>query len=913
MLRGSFTALLILVLGLKASASSVKLDVQFVGEAVHIELSGQEQWNYNIQRTTEKNKTFIDLQVPRIDQSSVSNLERFSAPFVRSVQVLRQGVDGQDTIRFELKDEDVESFDYLTDQPSRLIVDLFKASGPVSNKEVVLPQKASSPKEVKPRASKVNEASTRTPASDTLVINQDSGQLNRDTTPRAGVFDGADPHFDRFSIKDYEVREDAILASRENVYLEFPILKQSNDILSKMLARPPVYLVEAKDTEENKQARLLVQLFSNKRFNVFLKTLNWFLEKYPQSEYDELVRFMWADAHFAQWREGGNVSDYDLAMIRYRQAMEKYPQSPLAERTLMLMSFSTLERGDYLATLRQFQAHIRNRPNSPNRDLSRLGIAESFLKIKRFEDAINQLNEIEKDAQRQYALQAAYLKGDVYFEKKDYPNAIKEYSAALSKFPDKGNEFPNAVYNQAAALFWTGEHRKSLELYSQFLQKFPSHPFSGYAMTRIGELLEILGADKTRVVGSYLEAYFRYGNEPSARVARMRLLSERMPQMKEKELENAIKEIESIVKNEKDLPKLEQFSTILISDGLSKRKEYEESIRRLIKYYQANPTSADTQLLSSRIVRNINAQIADEVQKGRFLEALKIHNKYTDSWLKSSQRIDTKVNLARAFEQAGTPVRAEEIYKDSLNQVYALKGTPEEKQKRIVEKIPTTDELNLRLASVTFSQGKFPQAFDYLKQIQKPGSLSDVDQIERVKLTASLLQRRGDLGSATRYLAELLREWKGIPELVADSYLQLAQLELQGGDEGSAMKSLEKISTLQKDSNGKVPAEVHAKSLEMLGDLKLKNNQEAEGIKAYETLLSQYEGQRPLSSIRYKVGQHYFKLGEIQKAADVWDKLKNNQSQFWYKLAQEQLKSSEWNNDYKKYIQRIPAMEGTQR
>ncbi|MCE3011388.1 MAG: tetratricopeptide repeat protein [Proteobacteria bacterium] len=912
MFRGFFAVCLMLFLGLKASASAVKLDIQFVGEAVHLELAGHEQWNYDLKRTTEKNKVFIDLQVPRLDQSSVDKLEKFSAPFVKSVQVLRQNVDGQDVVRFEITDSEIESFDYLTDQPSRLIVDLFKSQPSPTAKTAQNPKTTEKTKSANTVAPKQKEAKARNPASDTLVINQDSGNASADVKPRAGVFDGADPNFDRFAIKDFEVKEEAVLASRENVYLEFPILKQSNDILSKMLSRPPVYIVEPKDTDENKQARLLVQLFSNKRYNVFLKTLNWFLEKYPQSEYDELVRFMWADAHFAQWREGSNVSDYDLAMIRYRQAMERYPQSALAERTLMLMSFSTLERGDYLATLRQFQAHIRNRPTSPNRDLSRLGIAESFLKIKRFDDAINQLNEIEKDGQRQYAVQAAYLKGDVYFEKKDYPNAIKEYAAAQSKFPDTGNEFPNAVYNQAAALFWTGEHRKSLELYSQFLQRFPSHPYSGYAMTRIGELLEILGADKTRVVGAYLEAYFRYGNEPSARVARMRLLSERMPQMKEKELKNAIQEIEAIVKEDKELLKLEQFATILVSDGLSKRKEYEDSINRLIKYYQANPTSADTQLLSSRIVRNINAQISDEVQKGRFLEALKIHNKYTDSWLKSSQRIDTKVNLAKAFELAGTPSRAEEIYKATLNEIYALKGSPEERQKRILEKIPSTDDLNLRLASVTFGQGKFPQAFDYLKQIQKPDSLSEVDQIERVKLTSSLLQRRGDLRSATRYLSELLREWKGIPELVADSYLQLAQLEVQLGDQAGAVKSLEKISTLQKDSNGKVPAEVHAKSLEMLGDLKFKSGQEEDGIKAYENLLSQYESEKPLSSIRYKVGQYYFKKGEIQKAADVWDKLKSNKSQFWYKLAQEQLKSSEWKNDYKKYIQRIPAMEGTQ-
>jgi hypothetical protein len=46
----------------------------------------------------------------------------------------------------------------------------------------------------------------------------------------------------------------------------------------------------------------------------------------------------------------------------------------------------------------------------------------------------------------------------------------------------------------------------------------------------------------------------------------------------------------------------------------------------------------------------------------------------------------------------------------------------------------------------------------------------------------------------------------------------------------------------------------------------------------------------------------------MQKAADTWNDFKGDKSGFWKKLAQEKLRSSEWNDEYKKYIKRIPAM-----
>lgn len=912
----SLTVLLIFSLPVTVFAASVDAQISSQGDTTHLEFSGLNQWDYDIQKKEQKDKTIVELSVPAFSENGVQALEAFRSSEIQSIKVNRKGPDGKYLITIQMKGSKSEYFDYLTDQPSRLIVDMYrtKSSDRAENsaepaESAAEPQTKSSDKKT---VAKSTPAGQRKPATaDILVINNgtDPGSVDAkaDGKVRGGIFDGADPEFSRFSVQDFEVKEDSIISSRENIYLQFPILRVPSPDLENINAHKPIYEIAPADTEENKQARLLLTLFNNKRYNVFLKTVEWFNSKFPNSKYDEIVKFMWADAHFNLWLEKRDVSEFDMAILRYRQALESYPKTALAERTQLLMGYANLDRGDYLGTLRQFQSYLRNRPQSAYRDRARLGVAEAFLKLNREDDAINQYREIEKDGSLEASrVEAAYLIGDLYFIKKEYQNSINEYQNALKKYPQGKNLYPNAAYNQAAASFELKDYRKSLDLYREFLKKFPSHEYSGYAMTRVGELLDILGADKTRVVGAYLETYFRYGNSPSAIVARLRLLSSRMKGMKAKEVEKAVHDINELTKKS-ELQGIEQFAALMIAEGYNKRFEYDKAIDLLVKYYQANPIDSDTKLLQQRIVKNINDKISDYVNSGNFIQALQTHNKYADSWLKSSQRLDTRFNLARAFEQAGVQNEAEALYKYTLNNLYAIKGTSAEKEKSVIEKLPSEDRMNLRLAMTTAAQSKFNAAYDYLKNIKKPDQLAEVEQIERVQLAATLLEKKGDLDSASRYLVDLIKTWRGLPELVAEPYLQLAEVETKQGKFEDALKSFDKVNEMMEDS-GKVSPQTHAKALEKSALLQLQQGKQAEASATIEKLLKTYEKDRPLASLRYKLGQIYFDRGEVQKAAETWNNLKGTENDFWYKISQEKLKNAEWNDGYKKYLKRIPAM-----
>lgn len=894
------------------SASLVRGKITSQGPTNSLVLSGQKNWIYQLTKAQANSQPVIVLESDRIEAADLAIIQKWTSPLIEKIEVVKDSPEGRSILRVFPKSAEVEVFDYQTDQPSKLILDFY-----LENKSPVLAQATARAAKTAVSAN-TNKASSsnknsRTPASDAIQIAPsgpiDITEASTNTgEAKSGVYDGADPEFSRFSIQDYEIKEDAIISSKQNLYMEFPVLRQDLPSLKTMLLKRPVFEIEPKDSDENKQARLLLTLFQKKRFNVLSQTVDWFLKKFPDSEYSEMIHAMKAEAQFEVWNKSRNPAEFDIAMLNIRQFIEKFPQSVLVPNYQLMMGFANLERGDYLNAIRSFKIFIRDQKNSTHLDLAELAIAEAHLKINQFDAAVDSYKKVMVEGKRLIDRQrAAYFMGDAQFKKKEYRQAIQSYQTALQQYPEAIQDFPSALYNQAAALFHLENYKESLAQYRKFLTRFPDDSYAGYAMTRVGELLEILGADSSRVVGSFLETTFRYGDSPSAVVAKLRLLSSRFPGMKPKEVEKAVEEIFNL-SAKSPLPKIEPFANLMVADGYARRKEFDKAIEILVKFYQNNPTTADTKLLSGRIAKNINDKIRQRVESGEFLEALQTYDSFSQSWLKGSDRIDTKYLIGRAYEQAGAWKEAENLYRLSINKIYALQGTKAGRETNIFEKLPSTDELNLRLASVMFSQNRYAQSHDFLTHIKQPESLSENQQVERIQLATSLLQERGDLTSAIRYLTEVLKVHKGIPALTAGPYYQLGQMELVAGKKEEALKSFGRVDALADDSLSVEPT-THSLALEKLASIHLEQGKKDLAMKYYQKLLEKYESKGHLESVRYRLGKIHFEDGEMNKAGEVWSKLpESGKNKIWSRMAQENLKNSKWKDDYKKYTERIPAM-----
>ena len=425
-------------------------------------------------------------------------------------------------------------------------------------------------------------------------------------------------------------------------------------------------------------------------------------------------------------------------------------------------------------------------------------------------------------------------------------------------------------------------------------------------MTRIGELLDILGAPQKKVLGAYLESMFRYQGSEGANIAKIRITSSRMTNMMEKDIESTLDELADFVSSS-DLPNLLPFYRVAISDGFYNRGEYERARKFLVDYYKDNPTSKSLDVFKTRIVRTIITQIEDLKNKGDFIDTLRVYGKYAGSWLKNSERIDLTYYIGEAFEKAGAIEEAGKKYRKALNKLYAIKGTQAEKERGVFESLPKTDALNLRLASVAIKNDKHSLAFKYLKDIGAQTDLTLDEEIERIELAANVAEQRGQDVAAIKYLDVLTKTWKGEPEKVSGPLLKLAEIQSSRKDYKNSLSNIQRILAMQEDS-GAVPEETHVSALRLKADIHLKNENTEKAISSYEALLDSYEDKRPLNSIRYKVGELYFKDGNIKSAEKTWSQIKDGV--VWAQMAQEQLRHSKFKEDYKKYINRIPAMAG---
>jgi hypothetical protein len=189
----------------------VQAQISQQGDTVHLEFDGQNQWDYDLKRVDKKGKSFVEITLPALTDASQSVLQKFSHPLVQSIQVNPNGPDGKVILTFQLVSNAIEPFDYLTEKPSRLIVDFFKGQTAQAASKEEAPAKAAAPAKkavtAPAKTADLPVKETRAPAStDALVIGNQGLPLTLNETlaapksPTGSIFDGGDPNYDRFGI-----------------------------------------------------------------------------------------------------------------------------------------------------------------------------------------------------------------------------------------------------------------------------------------------------------------------------------------------------------------------------------------------------------------------------------------------------------------------------------------------------------------------------------------------------------------------------------------------------------------------------------------------------------------------------------------------------------------------------------------
>lgn len=891
---------------LKSWSATLSSQVKLQGETLNFEISGQKNWDYDLKRVNDK----ILLTIKNSDKTNISNLKNLDNPFVKSIKILPNQLDGFSTIEFSLASKQVEAFDYLTEQPSKLVVDFYLNEDFVDknikkeNVDIKGRQGSNPPKLVQTQIGSLQ----RKPAQvDFLSVIDPMTQINvddKESNIRSGLFDGGDEKFDRFKLGIIDTRKSQLQKEMVDYYLRYPLIERDFDFWTLMKQNKPEYEFKANDTDEYKQAKLIKVLFDKKRYLVMRKTTDWFEKKFKTSDYLENIYFMNADAMYDMYLESDNAKYYEDALSFYAKALQRFPNSKLKERTSLLVAMIKLDKKDYLSAVRLFDAHI-NEPEYKNKqsaEYAKLGMAYSLSKLNKLDEALKNIEDLENNAKNvNTKAEAALRKGDYFAQVGQYEKAADAYSKSISKFEKQAENFPSTYFNFSEVLFRDRKPEQAHAAALNFVKKFPSHEYAPYALTRVGELLEVLGAEQSKAVGAYLETNFRYGDSPKTIIAKLHLLSTRMKVMKDQEVQETLSKMDELA-SKSDLQNIDQFKVTMISDGFSKRNEYQKALDQLITFYQKDPNRPDSSQIFLRISQNINSLIKKTLDSGDYKSVLSIYQKYSDTWIKKQPRIDTDFYVAKAYLEAGAYSVALNKFNEVSQKILDI-GKNKDVHTTLTQNLPTSDEINLMKALCLFEEGQFKDSFDKMKLIDNPEKLSDKDQINRIYYTALMADKRGDYKNAIRYLKELSREWSDKPNLLGPVLLKLSDFEIKNHDYSNAKNNLNKI--IQEASlKDQEKMSAFRKMIEIahtLSDTEMSKEYLAQYIEKY--------GQtKDLSTERYQLGEIYFNAGQIQKAESIWSELKSETSSTLSKLAASKLNDIKWKDENKKYLKRIPAM-----
>ncbi len=900
-------------------------------DSTHFEFKGLKDWSYEINKT---NETKLKVTLPMLDEKSQLLLRSWSDPFIKSIEVNNSDEPSKIDLTLHMTSRGIEHFDYLTDEPSRLIIDFYTPDKPKvapalsptvkpKGKEVAGKQKdkgaGSGDKTTRVAGdySKVEGGKNRSPAGDELLEVSTSGgsqkNLDADQSPQEknsdalkGIFDGGDPNFNRFRMKDSEVSATSIIANRNNIYLRFPQLEMPISKRDEIEADKPEFVINEKSTKENKIARFALGLYERDRRGAFQKTYEFFKKAYPHSEYLEILDHLNVEIIFKNYKDSPTNSNFDHFENAVNFLIDAYPNSPLNERNKLILGYSFLERNDALGTLQFFDNFLKENPDSKHSDQARKAMASASSRINKHAEAYQIYEVLSQNAMEpRNRVEAVYRLGDVLLNQGKKEEAAAAYIKALEKYPEFESYYPNVHYNLGEALFWIPDQKKSLDNFISFLAQHPRHHFAPYAMTRIGELLEILGADQSKVMGAFIENYFRYQGTPGADVSRIRMISQRMKVMKEKEIKVSLAELERISKNS-SLPRIDEFVTLMIADGFHRRGEYTKSLNLLIEYYQKNPTSTDLAFFKKRILKNISDEINQLLENSDFIKTLQFHQSFSKTWLRGSDRMDIPYFVGRSFEQAGVYGEAQRIFEATLAGLERIKGTPEELERRVNEHLPSFSTLALRLAAVNLAQRKYEQAMDNLKNVVEP--ITQEEEVEKMSLTSKLLEEKGDTKGAIQVLEKWIARWDGNPELKADLMVRFADLLSKMARYSDTEKSVDSVFALDKQGI-KVKSKTLLKAFELKAKVLEEQGKELAAVETYMTLFGRLGSQVNVASYRFRAGEILFERGDFSGAERVWASLPNQADDFYRRMANDKMAHSQWKQDYKKYLNRIPAMK----
>ena len=227
--------------------------------------------------------------------------------------------------------------------------------------------------------------------------------------------------------------------------------------------------------------------FQDTKYPSAVKLFREYYEKYPKSKYSEHALYLKAEAEYRiTFKELNPI--FDRALASYKLAIREFPKSKFYDHALLKVASIFDEIGYNLEARTLYNQGLKSKPKSLYNEVRKNSLAAMLMKEGELEKAFDAFQAILRKSPKNIEAKAGIFEiANKFFDKKDYPRALKIFEAGSRRWPGELNTKPEINYAMAEIYFSEKKYDKARKYFFNFLNLDPAAEKSHTALNRIGD------------------------------------------------------------------------------------------------------------------------------------------------------------------------------------------------------------------------------------------------------------------------------------------------------------------------------------------------------------------------------------------------------------------------------------------
>ena len=647
--------------------------------------------------------------------------------------------------------------------------------------------------------------------------------------------------------------------------------------------------------------------FQESKYPSASKLFREFHKKYPESKYLDHALYLKAEAEYRITFKELNPN-FDRALASYKLAIRQFPKSKFYDHALLKVASIFDEIGYNLEARSLYNQGLKSKPKSLYNESRKNSLVAMLMKEGRLEKAFSAFQLILRKSPNNIEAKAGIFEiADKFFEKKDYPRALKIFEAGASRWPGELNEKPEINFSMAEIYFSNKQYEKARKHFFKLLNLDPASKNAHKALNRIG--------DSYMVEGKYQHALSVFDEsgkrkrvklddegkpifdeqknkiwEDSAETQygkiRMADIGVRSPRLK---IQDIVFDVGSYYKPFKTFDKIfvearnvEILAEVTLSRGIAYLLEqnYLKAINQFKRLLPLGPESQFFQEADRYIRQALIALIDKYAKQDGTLPILHSYSDFVSLPIGDINNAQTLLQIGEAYQAIGMFAEAVKFY---------------EKVKVMDSQKTYRDRIFLNLGQIHMENKSYDEAVlvgrTFLKTYPRSKWVPDV-----MKLLANALKGRGDFSEALKTYEDMLARFEDKAEihfLIAETYTDMNQF-------ADAVQSYQKaIATY--DRQERVIPEYLKNAYYHLGTSLFKLNRFGPAIEALKSAKDLFPDNLLRDWADYLLIESLEKLGDPSKITEGLNRLvkTENADDLTRQAAESMVKIQEWEKQLK--------------